>query len=83
MSIIHLKRRNYEETVGVACVAGPSDLVFAQDKVLKMSTTTSTESSGLLEVLLPEFKKDTGIEVKVVAKGTGAAIGTVRTATWT
>ena len=49
-------------------------LAFAQDKILKMSTTTSTESSGLLEVLLPEFKKDTGIEVKVVAKGTGAAI---------
>ena len=49
-------------------------LVFAQDKVLKMSTTTSTQSSGLLDVLLPEFKKDTGIEVKVVAKGTGAAI---------
>jgi len=47
---------------------------FAQDQVLKMSTTTSTESSGLLEVLLPEFKKDTGIDVKVLAKGTGAAI---------
>ncbi|MGE4441110.1 MAG: substrate-binding domain-containing protein [Desulfomicrobium sp.] len=49
-------------------------LLFAQDKVLKMSTTTSTQSSGLLDVLLPEFKKDTGIDVKVVAKGTGAAI---------
>lgn len=47
---------------------------MAQDKVLKMSTTTSTESSGLLEALLPEFKKDTGIDVQVVAKGTGAAI---------
>ncbi len=47
---------------------------MAQDKVLNMSTTTSTQSSGLLDVLLPEFKKDTGIEVKVVAKGTGAAI---------
>ena len=46
----------------------------AADKVLKMSTTTSTQSSGLLDVLLPEFKKDTGIEVKVIAKGTGAAI---------
>lgn len=46
----------------------------AEDKVLKMSTTTSTESSGLLDILLPEFKKDTGIEVKVMAKGTGAAI---------
>lgn len=49
-------------------------LAMSQDKVLKMSTTTSTEASGLLDVLLPEFKKDTGIEVKVVAKGTGAAI---------
>ncbi len=47
---------------------------MAADKVLTMSTTTSTQSSGLLDVLLPEFKKDTGIEVKVVAKGTGAAI---------
>lgn len=47
---------------------------LAADKVLKMSTTTSTEASGLLDVLLPEFLKDTGIEVKVVAKGTGAAL---------
>lgn len=46
----------------------------AADKVLKMSTTTSTQASGLLEVLLPAFKKDTGISVKVIAKGTGAAI---------
>ncbi len=46
----------------------------AEDKVLKMSTTTSTESSGLLEVLLPALEKDTGIKIKVIAKGTGAAI---------
>ncbi len=45
-----------------------------KDKVLEMSTTTSTQASGLLDVLLPEFKKKTGIEVKVIAKGTGAAI---------
>ncbi len=44
------------------------------EPLLKMSTTTSTQSSGLLDVLLPAFKKDTGIDVKVVAKGTGAAI---------
>jgi len=43
-------------------------------KILKMSTTTSTENSGLLDVLLPEFTKETGIGVKVFAKGTGAAI---------
>jgi len=39
-----------------------------------MSTTTSTENSGLLNVLLPEFTKETGIKVKVFPKGTGAAI---------
>jgi len=43
-------------------------------KMILMSTTTSTQASGLLDVLLPELKKDTGIEVKVIAKGTGAAI---------
>jgi len=46
----------------------------ADQEVIKMSTTTSTENSGLLDVLLPEFTKETGIEVKVFAKGTGAAI---------
>jgi len=46
----------------------------AEDKTIKMSTTTSTRDSGLLDILLPEFKKDTGIEVQYVAKGTGAAI---------
>ena len=44
------------------------------EKILKMSTTTSTQASGLLDVLLPAFEKDTGIKVKVTAKGTGAAI---------
>lgn len=46
----------------------------ADQEIIKMSTTTSTENSGLLDVLLPEFTKETGIEVKVFAKGTGAAI---------
>ncbi|MDH4317604.1 MAG: substrate-binding domain-containing protein [Desulfobulbaceae bacterium] len=45
-----------------------------EDNILSMSTTTSTQASGLLDVLLPEFEKDTGIRVKVIAKGTGAAI---------
>ena len=61
--------------IGFVCVFWflLSDAVAA-DKVLKMSTTTSTQSSGLLDLLLPEFKTDTGISVKVIAKGTGAAI---------
>ena len=53
---------------------GAAHTVLGSDKVLSMSTTTSTQASGLLDVLLPEFTKDTGIEVKVIAKGTGAAI---------
>lgn len=47
---------------------------YAGEAVLTMSTTTSTQASGLLDILLPEFEKDTGIKVKVIAKGTGAAI---------
>lgn len=55
----------------VVCLMAPA--AIAQETI-KMSTTTSTQDSGLLDVLLPEFKKDTGIEVQVLAKGTGAAI---------
>jgi len=55
-------------------VLGLSGSCPAGDSVLKMSTTTSTQASGLLDILLPEFEKDTGIRVKVFAKGTGAAI---------
>ncbi|WP_028584566.1 substrate-binding domain-containing protein [Desulfogranum mediterraneum] len=53
-------------------LSGTSGL--ANEKVIKMSTTTSTQASGLLDVLLPALEKDTGIQVKVIAKGTGAAI---------
>jgi tungstate transport system substrate-binding protein len=49
-------------------------VAMSEEKILKMSTTTSTQASGLLDVLLPELEKDTGIKVKVIAKGTGAAI---------
>jgi len=54
----------------VASVAAAS--VCAQSIVV--ASTTSTEQSGLFSVLLPEFKKSTGIDVKVVALGTGQAI---------
>ena len=39
-----------------------------------MATTTSTDNSGLLEVLLPPFEKATGIRVDVIAVGTGKAL---------
>jgi tungstate transport system substrate-binding protein len=41
---------------------------------LRMSTTTSTENSGLLSVLLPPFEKECGCKVDVVAVGTGKAL---------
>ncbi len=59
---------------GVLLFLFTSETAFSGDKVLTMSTTTSTQASGLLDILLPEFQKDTGITVKVIAKGTGAAI---------
>jgi len=43
-------------------------------EVLKMSTTTSLLDNGLLDVILPVFKAETGIEVHAIARGTGAAI---------
>lgn len=58
----------------LALLAFGAASVQANDKVITMSTTTSTEASGLLDYLLPEFKKDTGITVRVMSKGTGAAL---------
>lgn len=45
----------------------------AQD-ILKMSTTTSTENSGLLKFLLPAFEADSKVKVQVIAVGTGKAL---------
>ena len=46
----------------------------ASAQSIVVASTTSTEQSGLFSVLLPEFKKASGIDVKVVALGTGQAI---------
>jgi tungstate transport system substrate-binding protein len=47
---------------------------LAQDKSILVSSTTSTEQSGLFDFILPIFKMKTGIQVKVVAVGTGQAL---------
>jgi tungstate transport system substrate-binding protein len=52
--------------------------VYAQDKSIVVSSTTSTQDSGLFGYILPLFKQKTGIEVKVVAQGTGQALDTGR-----
>ena len=46
----------------------------AQPKFITVASTTSTEQSGLFKHLLPAFEKKTGIQVRVVALGTGQAI---------
>ena len=48
--------------------------VQAEEKVLMMATTTSTDNTGLLPVLEQAFKKDTGIELRWLAVGTGKAL---------
>jgi hypothetical protein len=50
----------------------------AQDKSIIVASTTSTQDSGLFGYLLPLFKQKTGIDVKVVAQGTGQALDTAR-----
>ena len=47
---------------------------LAEDKFIVVSSTTSTEQSGLFGHLLPSFEKKTGIKVRVVALGTGQAL---------
>jgi tungstate transport system substrate-binding protein len=46
----------------------------AEDPFIVVQSTTSTQNSGLLNYILPMFKKKTGVDVRVVAVGTGQAI---------
>ena len=55
-------------------LGAPSALTHAQDTNITVSSTTSTEQSGLFGFLLPQFQRATGITVKVVALGTGQAL---------
>ena len=47
---------------------------LAEEKMLMMATTTSTDNTGLLDYLAPKFKEATGIELKWTATGTGKAL---------
>lgn len=55
-----------------------SGTVVAQDRSIVVASTTSTQDSGLFGYLLPIFKAKTGIDVKVIAQGTGQALDTAR-----
>lgn len=58
----------WSAVLGLAAAQGPSS------KVLILSTTTSTQDSGLLDVLVPIFEKQTGYSVKTISVGTGQAL---------
>lgn len=66
-----MQRRMFTTLLLSAVVAAP--LARAQDAI-RLSTTTSTENSGLLKALLPAFEAKTGLKVHVISVGTGKAL---------
>jgi tungstate transport system substrate-binding protein len=81
--MIHIRRAAALVSV-FAVLAGMLQLPAAAQparpapQVIVMASTTSTEQSGLFAHLLPAFAAETGIEVRVVAQGTGQALETAR-----
>jgi tungstate transport system substrate-binding protein len=78
-----LKRRLALGTVATLTIAWTVALTLpmaaqAQDKSIVMASTTSTDQSGLFAHLLPAFRQASGVEVRVVAVGTGQALDMAR-----
>ena len=69
-----LRRHLFSLAAGAVLALGLSGTVQAQDQFIVVQSTTSTQNSGLFDHLLPIFQDKTGIEVRVVAVGTGQAI---------
>lgn len=78
MELKHALRIALGRAAGWALALGLASAGFgtahAQDQTLVMASTTSTEQSGLFGHLLPRFEQATGIEIRVVAVGTGQAL---------
>lgn len=55
-------------------VLADSNIIDKSNRIIRLATTTSTENSGLLSYLLPEFENNTGYRVHVIAVGTGKAL---------
>jgi tungstate transport system substrate-binding protein len=66
--------RRTAQALLLSALLGSAAIASAQSPNIVMASTTSTEQSGLFSYLLPEFKKASGIDIKVVALGTGQAI---------
>jgi len=63
---------------GLCCVMLAGRPASAEDRSIVVASTTSTQDSGLFGYLLPLFKAKTGIDVRVIAQGTGQALDTAR-----
>ena len=74
MQVRNILRRGLAAATMIMIGLGAS----AQDRFITVASTTSTEQSGLFAHLLPAFEKATGIKVRVVALGTGQALGLAR-----
>ena len=73
--VIQIKKLLLSFTAALSLVLlSQSQIAIAQEKSIVVSSTTSTEQSGLFGYLLPIFEKKAGIQVKVVAVGTGQAL---------
>ncbi len=72
-----MQTRRHLVALAAALLLGVSG-ASAQDKSIVVSSTTSTQDSGLFGHILPLFKAKTGIDVKVVSQGTGQALDTGR-----
>ncbi|MHB8836625.1 MAG: ABC transporter substrate-binding protein [Candidatus Methylomirabilia bacterium] len=57
-----------------AVIIQPLDIAAADDKAIILATTTSTQDSGLLDLLVPAFEKQSGLMVKTIAVGSGQAM---------
>jgi tungstate transport system substrate-binding protein len=76
---MHLSRAALAVVAGLLLAGSPAIApAIAQDKAIVVASTTSTQDSGLFGYILPLFKAKTGIEVRVIAQGTGQALDTGR-----
>jgi len=71
-------RRRLAAVSLLVAALGCSFAGWAQERFIVVASTTSTDQSGLFGHLLPHFRQATGIEVRVVAVGTGQALDTGR-----
>jgi tungstate transport system substrate-binding protein len=75
MKYLRVVSFGWKGLVGIALGAA---LTLSQAQTIVMASTTSTEQSGLFAHLLPAFKAASGVDIKVVALGTGQALDTAR-----